>query len=217
MGVYAAADGGYVTTAEVNGTEQEISDGAWGCIAYSPITSLTEADMALAFEYTLDGNYEFSTDFQAQLARYLSEEYREYINGQNLTVAESDVALTIEYDPDAYPETNGYYGSYLDPYLAEFTQNLQWYLDNLDYGTDLSAWVSLENGTVSFSLADAAAYRTAGASKAMPGFDVIDYGQEDYVFGDATRDACHWDSYLLQVLETHADTLAPLFNQSVAS
>lgn len=84
-------------------------------------------------------------------------------------------------------------------------------------GTDLSAWVSLENGTVSFSLADAAAYRTAGASKAMPGFDVIDYGQEDYVFGDATRDARHWDSYLLQVLETHADTLAPLFNQSAAS
>lgn len=476
VGVYAAADGGYVTTAEVNGTEQEISDGAWGCIAYSPITSLTEADMALAFEYTLDGNYDFSTDFQAQLARYLSEEYREYINSQNLTVAESDVgfdldgdgsltgtvALTIEYDPDAYPETNGYYGSYLDLYLAEFTQNLQWYLDNLDYGTDwtwfdgdgnalsdeavaamtseekaqaflegryakgasasgmggmggmrggmgqkpegelpegtapagefagelpgkgegaaggrdmivgtpdagttqaagstvdsnnyatyeemlaayqadiaeieagdeygnnlvelynplnyigntendspvwvrmmcgaaegdismfnslnlqiamlnagidaelewqwdgghvpsevlgssfslyvdemvgehgggttvtkpaaepqtangtaaeatgtdLSDWVSLENGTVSFSLADAAAYRTAGASKAMPGFDAIDYGQEDYVFGDETRDARHWDRYLLNVLETYADTLAPLFNQGAAT
>lgn len=50
-------------------------------------------------------------------------------------------------------------------------------------GTDLTGWVSYENGKVSFSLADAAAYRTAGASKAMPGFDVIDYGQEDYVFG----------------------------------
>lgn len=84
-------------------------------------------------------------------------------------------------------------------------------------GTDLSAWVSLENGTVSFSLADAAAYRTAGASKAMPGFDAIDYGQEDYVFGDETRDARHWDRYLLNVLETYADTLAPLFNSGAAS
>lgn len=51
----------------------------------------------------------------------------------------------------------------------------------------------------------------------MPGFDSIDYGQEDYVFGDETRDALHWDRYLLNVLETYADTLAPLFNQSAGS
>ena len=74
----------------------------------------------------------------------------EYINEQNLSVNEGDVgfdlnndgdledtiALTIEYDPEAYPETNGYYGTYLDLYLAEFTQNLQWYVDNLDYAED---------------------------------------------------------------------------------
>ncbi len=41
--------------------------------------------------------------------------------------------LTIEYDLETHPETNGYYGTYLDLYLAEFTQNLQWYVDNLDY------------------------------------------------------------------------------------
>lgn len=79
-------------------------------------------------------------------------------------------------------------------------------------GTDLTGWVSLENGEISFSLADAAAYRTAGASKAMPGFDVIDYGQEDYVFGNEEQDARHWDSVLLDIFETYADVLAPLFN-----
>ena len=77
---------------------------------------------------------------------------------------------------------------------------------------DLTGWVSYEDGTVSFSLADAAAYRTAGASKAIPGFDAIDYGQEDYVFGTKEQDARHWDSVLLEIFETYADTLAPLFN-----
>lgn len=482
VGVYYTEDGGYSTAVTIDGTEVEISDGAWGCIGYSAITSLAESDMTLAFEYYLDAGYDFSTEFQAQLAEYLSEAYMEYINEQNLSVNEGDVgfdlnndgdledtiALTIEYDPEAYPETNGYYGTYLDLYLAEFTQNLQWYVDNLDYaedwtwfdgdgnalsdeevaamtseekaeaflegryakgssggkgdmmgggpggmmggrgdgmgglpdgdlpdgelpadlkhgqmgrdtgdgnremivgtpdagttqaagsgvdsnnyatyeemveayrtdiesiqagdeygnnlvelydpfnyigaegtenptwvkilcgaaegdismfnslnlqiamlnsgidaeiewqwdgghvpsevlgdsfslyvdqmygeyvegaatitkaaaqpqttngtateatGTDLTSWVSLTNGQVSFSLADAAAYRTAGASKAMPGFDVIDYGQEDYVFGTAEQDARHWDPILLDIFETYSDVLAPLFNSGEA-
>lgn len=80
-------------------------------------------------------------------------------------------------------------------------------------GTDISSWVSMENGEVTFSLADAAAYRTAGASKAMPGFDVIDYGQEDYVFGSSEKDARHWNTYLLDIFEKYADVLEPLFNQ----
>lgn len=80
-------------------------------------------------------------------------------------------------------------------------------------GTDLSSWVSYENGAVSFSLADAAAYRTAGASKATPGFDVMDYGQEDYKFGSSSQDARHWDTYVLKVLQEHSDTLSQLFNQ----
>ncbi len=147
VGVYRNEDGTYSTTVSIEGTEYEVSDGAWGCIAYSAITSLYEADMALAFEYYMDTTYEFNTDFQAQLAEYLSAEYMEYINEQNLSVEESEVgfdlngdgdtddtvALTIEYDLENYPETNGYYGTYLDLYLAEFTENLQWYLDNLDY------------------------------------------------------------------------------------
>jgi hypothetical protein len=147
VGVYKNEDGTYSTTVTIDGEDYELSDGAWGCIAYSAITSLAEADMAMAFEYYMDTTYEFNTPFQAQVAEYLSESYMEYINGQNLSVEEAAVgfdlnkdgdtddtiALTIEYDLDAYPETNGYYGTYLDLYLAEFTQNLQWYLDNLDY------------------------------------------------------------------------------------
>jgi len=480
VGVYRNADGSYCTTVTINGEEVELSDGAWGCVAYSAITSLYEADMAMAFEYTLNSDYSFNTEFQKALAGFLSQEYMEYINGQNLTVEEakvgfdldgdgalnSTVALTIEYDSEKYADTNGYGGTYLDLYLAEFMENLQWYVDNLDYadgwtwfdadgnalsdeavaamtaqekaaafiegryaksgsgsmgghggmggpggdrggfpggdfsgegpggtppdggapsdltgnagtegtgdemtvgtpdagttqatgsttdsgnyssyaemvaayeadiaeieagdaygknivnlynplnylgaentenptwmrivcgasegdismmnslniqikaldagvdaviewqwdgghvpseilgnslalyvdemfgkyvegavtvtklaaekqtangssesasGTDLTSWVTLdEKGKVSFSLADAAAYRTKGASKATPGFDVIDYGQEDYVFGDSDSNARHWSVWVLKALQENADVLEPLFNQ----
>lgn len=490
VGVYKNEEGSYSTAVTIDGKDYEISDGAWGCIAYSAITSLYEADMTLAFEYYLNTEFSFNTSFQKQLAEYLSESYMEYINEKNLSVKESDVdfdldddgalnstiALTIEYDPETHADTNGYYGTYLDLYLAEFTENLQWYLDNLDYsegwtwfdedgnalsddavaamtsadkaqafiegrytkgssggmggmmggpdgdfgnidgldgnlpdgglpdgnlpdggpsgmgggapngnapdgnlpnggpdgtivgtpdggttqsatgsgdsanyesyedmvaaykadieeiyaddkygnnivtlynplnyigadgtdaptwtkiimgasegdmsmfsslnlqiawlnagvdaviewqwdgghvpseilgnsfslyvdqmygeyvdgavttitkaeatkqtvngtseeatGTDISGWVNYEDTTaVSFTLADAAAYRTNGASKAMPGFDVIDYGQEDYVFGNSEKDARHWDTYLLEIFEEHADVLESLFNK----
>jgi len=475
VGVYKNDDGSYSTTVTINGKEYEISDGAWGCVAYSAITSLYEADMAMAFEYFLDADYDFGSDFKAKLAELLAEEYKTYINDQNLTVDESKVnldinsdgdtedtiELTIEYDEEKYAETNGYGGTYLDFYLAEFISNLQWYIDSLDYsenwtwfdsdgnalsdsdvasmtttdkaqaflegrytkgssgssdmqggpggnggapsgeapsgnppsdnggtppdmngnstvnenssgdtmdvgtpdagstqsstgstdsanyssfdemleayqndiaeiqsgdkygnnivdlynplnyignddtdnptwtrilmgasegdmsmfsslnlqiawlnagvdsviewqwdgghvpseilgdslslyvdtmygkyvdgaveitkpeatkqtangdsteasGTDITSWVNYQDGKVSFSLADAASYRTAGAAKAVPGFDVIDYGQEDYVFGSSTADARHWDEHLLKVLEENKDTLSELFNK----
>lgn len=477
VGVYKNSDGSYSTTVTVNGSEVELSDGLWGCMAYSAITSLAEADMTLAFEYYLNPDYSFNTDFQKQLAEYLAAEYMEYINAQNLSVDESKVgfdlngdsdtsdtvALTIEYDETGHEDTNGYYGTYLDLYLAEFEQSLQDYIDRLAYaedwtwfnsdgtalsdsevaamtdadraeafingwfvkgstgsssggmeggpggsggpggnsaggppsgekpdgagpggdnaggppdmnggsseevgtpdsgttqsassktdsanyssfaemlsayqadiaeiqagdeygnnivdlynplnyigadgtdgptwsrilmgasegdismmnslnlqiawlnagtdaeiewqwngghvpseifgdslalyvdtmygeyvdgavkitkaaasgqtsngdgtepsGTDLSAWVSYDSTSgVGMTLAGAAAYRTSGAAKAMPGFDVMDYGQEDYVFGSSTADARHWDTYVLKVFEEHADTLAELFN-----
>ncbi|MCD8088445.1 MAG: hypothetical protein LUE22_07655 [Oscillospiraceae bacterium] len=497
VGCYLNEDGTYSTTVTIDGEEVSLSDGAWGCIAYSAITSLYEADMALAFEYYLDADYSFGSDFQAQVAEYLAAAYMEYINEQDLTVEEADVgfdldgdgelnstiSLTIEYDEELYADTNGYGGTYLDLYLAEFVSNLQWYLDNLDYasgwtwfdedgnalsdeevaamtsedkavafiegryaasstggmsgnlpsgmngaadfadsasgeasgelpgdidtdglasgemasgelsadslpdsagtssitnenvdtsgdtmdvgtpdagttqaagsstdsanyssyeemveayaadiaeilegdeygnnivslynplnyigdedtetpawtrivmgasegdmsmfsslnlqiamlnagtdceiewqwdgghvpsevlsssfslyvdqmyaeyadgveietteaeaqtangtadeatGTDLSDWVDYSDITsVSFSLADAVSYRTAGASKAMPGFDVIDYGQENYVFGSSTQDARHWDTFLLAIFQEYADTLSALFN-----
>lgn len=455
VGVYQNSDGSYSTAVTVDGQQVEISDGAWGAVAYSAITSLYEGDMAQAFEYYMDTTYEFNTPFQAQLAEYLSSAYMDYINEKALCVEErqvgfdldgdgemnSTIELRIEYDPEAHPETNGYYGTYLDLYLMEFTENLQWYLDNLDYaegwtwfdesgaplndadvaamtsedraaaflegryekgstgmggsgghggggpmgpppgdlpldmfgadirnggpgagttaaagssadsgnygtydelveaynadveeinagdkygknivalynplnyigaegtddptwtrvvmgavegdmpmmtslnlqiawlnagvdaaiewqwdgghvpsevlgeslalyvdqmygafaggktvekpapvpitengdgeeasGKDLSSWVdSSDLGQVSFTLADALAYRNSGAMKAVPGFDVIDYGQEDYVFGNAERDARHWNQILCDILsdEEYAKVLAPLFN-----
>ncbi|MBO7407081.1 MAG: hypothetical protein J6V14_05565, partial [Clostridia bacterium] len=83
VGIYKNSDGSYSTTVTVNGSEVAISDGMWGCMAYSAITSLAEADMALAFEYYLDPTYSFNTDFQKQTAAYLAAEYMEYINGKN--------------------------------------------------------------------------------------------------------------------------------------
>lgn len=472
VGVYQTEDGNYFTTVTIDGKEVELSDGMWGCMAYSAITSLAEADMAQAFEYFLDEDYDYNTSFQAKMAKYLSEEYMEYINDQKLTMKEETVGfdlnndgdtkdtvdLTIEYDTDKYPDTNGYGGTYLNYYLATMEKSLEAYLDRLDYaedwtwfdkdgsrlsdeevakmtsadkakafvegryakgstsdsrggmnaigglgamsggkmdgngppsggtpggktarpgntlnangeevgtpeagttqatgsktdsstystyadmlaayqeditevtsgdrfgknivelydptnyigaedtdaptwtrilcgasegdismfnsmnmqiawlnsgtdaaiewqwdgghvpseilgdslalyvdtmygkyvdgavqiakekaedvttngdateatGTDLSDWVTYDDGEVSFTLADAAAYRAKGASKAVPGFDVIDYGQEDYVFGSSTKDARHWDQHVLDVLEEHADTLTSLFNQ----
>lgn len=475
VGVYKNSDGSYSTTVTINGSEVELSDGLWGCMAYSAITSLAEADMTLAFEYYLNPDFSFNTDFQKQLAEYLAAEYMEYINTQNLTVEEANVgfdlngdgdttdtiALTIEYDENGHTDTNGYYGTYLDLYLAEFEQSLQDYIDRLSYaedwtwfnsdgtalsdsevaamtdadraeafingwyvkgstgsssdgmeggpgrnggpggdsaggppdmssggpgsdsaggppdmkrgssdevgtpdsgttqsatgktdsanytsfaemlaayqadideilagdeygnnivdlynplnyigaegtdnptwtrilmgasegdismmnslnlqiawlnagtdaeiewqwngghvpseifgdslalyvdtmygeyvdgavkitkaaasgqtsngdgtepaGTDLSDWVSYDSTSgVGMTLAGAAAYRTSGAAKAMPAFDVVDYGQEDYVFGSSSADARHWDTYVLKVLQEHEDTLEALFNE----
>ena len=150
VGVYRNSDGSYSTEVTINGENYDLSDGVWGCIAYSAITSLYAADMALAFEYYLDTDYEFNTDFQAKLAEILSAEYMDYINEQNLSVNEADVdldinndgdkedtiELLIEYDEEEFADTNGYGGTYLDFYLAEFVSNLQWYIDNLDYAED---------------------------------------------------------------------------------
>lgn len=445
VGVYRNEDGTYSTTVTIDGVDYEISDGAWGCVAYSAITSLYEADAAMAFEYFMDVDYGFNTSFQKLLAAYLSEDYMAYINDRNYSVEEAAVgfdlngdgdledtiALTIEYDTERYPETNGYGGTYCDLIVAEFTENIQWYLDNLDYasgytwfnadgtamtdeevaamtsedraaaflegryavstksmggpsgdasgsnamvvngvtelivgtpdagstqavgsgsnsknyesfeemlaayeqdiaevyagdeygknivelydpiryigeegtedpvwtrivmggkegdmamltslnmqiewlaagtdaviewqyngghvpseilgnsfalwvdtmygehvegavtiekaaaepqttngtaeeptGTDLTDWVTYEDGVVSVDLAGFASYRTAGAAKATPGFDVIDYGQEDYVFGSAEKDARHWSIFVLTAMEEHAEELAPHF------
>jgi len=80
-------------------------------------------------------------------------------------------------------------------------------------GTDISSWVDASDpANVSFTAAAAAAYRTAGAAKAIPGFDVIDYGQEDYVFGSEEKDARHWNPVLLKIFEAHSAELAALFN-----
>ncbi len=462
VGVYKDADGNYITSVTIDGQEVELSDGMWGCMAYSAITSLAEADMAMAFEYYLDPDYSFNTDFQKQMAKYLADEYMEYINAKKLSADESvvgldinsdgdsddTVELTIEYAESGHEDTNGYYGTYLDLYLAEFEESLNDYLARLDYaedwtwfnkdgsalsdsevaamtgedraraflegryaasssqggmgmggpgggmggpggdnaggppdmngnadagtteevgtpdagttqsassktdsanyssfeemleayqadvaeveagdeygnnivelydpvryigadgtnnptwarilcgasegdismfnslnirlawlnagtdaviewqwdgghvpseilgdslplyvdmmygkhvegaaaveksaaqprtsngddteasGKDISSWVSYDSEKgASFTLSDIAAYRTSGASKSIPGFDVMDYGQEDYVFGSATADARHWNRYVLDIFESNKDTLSALFNK----
>ncbi|MCR4618956.1 MAG: hypothetical protein K5669_12320 [Lachnospiraceae bacterium] len=147
VGVYKDSDGNYVTTVTINGEEVSLSDGMWGCVAYSAITSLAEADMAMAFEYYLDTTYSFNTEFQKETAKLLAAKYMEYINEQNLSLDESlvgldingdgdtddTVELTIEYDETGYEETNGYHGTYVDLYLAKFCESLDYYLAGLNY------------------------------------------------------------------------------------
>ncbi|MCR4940826.1 MAG: hypothetical protein K5930_12090 [Treponemataceae bacterium] len=162
VGVYKDSEGNYITSVTIDGEEIPLSDGMWGCMAYSAITSLAEADMALAFEYYLNPDYSFNTDFQKKTAEYLAAEYMDYINSKELSVEEEAVgfdlngdgdkkdtiALTIEYDADAYPETNGYYGSYVDLYLSEFQQSLNDYLDRLAYTEDWT-WFNSEGSALS--------------------------------------------------------------------
>ena len=165
VGVYKNADGSYCTTVNINGEEVSLSDGAWGCVAYSPITSLYEADMAMAFEYSLDPEYGFSTDFQKALAACLSQEYMDYVNGRGWTVNEADfgvdldgdgeqsaeaVSLSIEYDE----ATQTYSGTYVDLYLKSFIANLQDYVDRLDYA-DGWTWFDPDGNALSDEAFDA--------------------------------------------------------------
>ena len=134
VGVYKDAKTGKYVAALTNGAP--ISDGAWGSEAYSTISSLYEADAAQAFEYHLSTKFAYKSPFQAKLAEYLSQEYMNYINSQNL-VADGK-KLTIQYDLAKYPATNGYYGTYLDYMLNQLHSDLEWYLNNLKAD---SSWV----------------------------------------------------------------------------
>ena len=178
VGVYKDDEGNYSTTVSARGSEYELSDGVWGCIAYSPVTSLAEADMAMAFEYTLDPSYSFKTDFQKQLAGYLAEEYMNYINGKNLTMKEAvlnvdingdgdtidSIPVKIEHDLTKYPDNNGYGGSYVDLYLEGMISNLQWYLNNLDYA---EGWTWFGEDGKALSDIEVAAMTTADKGKAF--------------------------------------------------
>ena len=178
VGVYSDGAGNYTTNVTIGDEQVDISDGAWGCVAYSAITSLAEADMAMAFEYYLDTDYSFGSDFQAKTAELLAAKYMEYINAKNLSVDESKlgydldgngsatdtVALSIEYDADKYADTNGYGGTYLDLYLAEFTENLQWYLDNLAYAED---WTWFDEDGEALSDSDVAAMTSDDRAQAF--------------------------------------------------
>ena len=173
VGVYKNSDGSYSTTVTVNGGEVALSDGMWGCMAYSAITSLAEADMALAFEYTLDSTYSFNTEFQKQTAAYLAAEYMDYINGKNLSVRESDVGFDLNGDGDTddtvaltveYDEANGYSGTYVTLYLSEMQQSLWDYIARLDYAED---WTWFDANGNALSDAEVAAMTTADRAQAF--------------------------------------------------
>lgn len=143
------------------------------------------AGVDAVIEWQWDGGHVPAEILGNSLSLYVNQMYGEYVDGA-ATVTKAEATVQTE---------NGTAG--------EAT------------GTDLSGWVNMEDVTsVSFSLADAAAYRTAGASKAMPGFDTIDYGQEDYVFGNSEVDTRHWNKFLLEIFEEYADVLEPLFNNN---
>ncbi len=144
--------------------------------------AMLNAGIDANIEWQWDGGHVPSEIFSESFTLYVDQMYGEYVSSQ-----------TIEAPAAQVQTTNG--------------------TDEQPNGTDISSWVNtLDLDAVSFTLADAAAYRTKGASKAIPGFDVIDYGQEDYVFGSTEQDARHWNSILLDIFQTHADVLAPLFN-----
>ncbi len=143
------------------------------------------AGVDAVIEWQWDGGHVPSEVLGESLALYVDEMYGEYVEN----------AVAVEKEEAEVQTANG--------------------TSTESSGTDISSWIDYSDlSNVSFTLADIAAYRTAGASKAMPGFDVIDYGQEDYVFGSSTADARHWDQYLLDIFEEYADVLEPLFNNN---
>ncbi|MCR4673792.1 MAG: hypothetical protein K5675_02185, partial [Lachnospiraceae bacterium] len=147
--------------------------------------AMLSAGVDCNIEWQWDGGHVPSEILGESLALYVDEMYGEYVEGATeVTKAEAEATTT---NGDATEAT----------------------------GTDISSWVDYsDTSSVSFSLEAAVSYRTQGASKSVPGFDVIDYGQEDYVFGDSDDDARHWSEYVLKVLEEHADELSSLFNAS---
>ena len=156
VGIYDNKDGSYTNTVVIDDIDMGITDGVWGCIADAPDASLTEAEMALAFEYNLDNSHYYRSHFSEKLAGYLSKEYMDHINESGLKVSESAVALDInsdgdtddeidlkiEYSTSKYPYTRGYGGSYVDLYAALFLSSLQNCVDELSYKTDITWFYS---------------------------------------------------------------------------
>lgn len=172
VGIYRNDDGSYTSAVTIDGQQVALSDGAWGCVAYSAITPLYEADMDMAFEYYLDPTYSFNTDFQRAVAAHLASDFRDYVNEQGYVadeaalgvdvdgdgVATGKVALTVDYDADAYADSRGYGGTYVDLFRAKMVSSLQWTLDNIDYATD---WTWFDADGAALSDSDVAAMTTA--------------------------------------------------------
>jgi len=86
-------------------------------------------------------------------------------------------------------------------------------------GVDITSWVKYKvnnDGTysVDFSLGDYMIYRGAKMNKAVPGFDVITYGQEDWEFGSPEKDGRHFSTMVNNVFSdpAKAAVLKPLYS-----
>jgi hypothetical protein len=144
--------------------------------------AMLNAGIDANIEWQWDGGHVPSEILSESFSLYVDQMYGEYVNGNTIETP----AASVQTENGTSEEASG---------------------------TDISSWVDASDiNHVSFTLADAVAYRTKGASKAVPGFDVIDYGQEDYVFGSSEQDARHWNSTLLNIFEEYSDVLEPLFN-----
>jgi hypothetical protein len=91
-------------------------------------------------------------------------------------------------------------------------------------GVDITSWVKYkvnQDGTysVDFSLADYMIYRGAKMNKPVPGFDVITYGQEDWVFGSPEKDGRHFSAMVNNVFSDPAKAvvLKPLYSTTDSS
>lgn len=135
-------------------------------------------------EWQWDGGHVPSEIFGESLSLYIDEMYGKYVEG---AAEVTKTAAQTQTENGAATEATG---------------------------TDISSWASYQDGEATFSLADAVSYRTKGANKAIPGFDVMDYGQETYEFGSTEQDARHFDKYVLKVLQEQKETLEGLFNQN---
>lgn len=144
-----------------------------------------------AVEWQWDGGHVPSEILGESLPLYVDKMYGKHVGAKN---AEGETVMVEVQKPAAYAQGNG---------TAAAPE-----------GRDISSWVNHGDlSKVSFTLAAAAAYRTASAVKAVPGFDVIDYGQECYVFGDSKRDCRHWNERLLEVFQDNELSLSGLFGR----
>lgn len=110
----------------------------------------------------------------------------------------TDVRLEWQWDGGHVPSE--IFGESLTLYVDEMYGQ---YVEGAAEVTKAAAQTQTENGT---------ATETTGTSKATPGVDVMDYGQETYEFVSSTQDARHFDKYVLKVLQEDVETLSELFN-----
>lgn len=192
-----------------------ISDTIFGANCWCPITSLDMADAA--YEWNMGQYSRTSGTFAAALSADLASAYGEYLNALGLKDG-NGTALTLSDTGDGVYTS----GTYYDFMLAEIDRSLNNYIaDNGLSGasvvSSLGSWVTWD-GTQAHvsSLADFAA-KIKKASKSVPAFDSLNRSAaENYVFGDNTTDALHFDALVASLLAENAAEYASLSGYSAS-